>query len=118
VRTWQYNEYGWLTSQLDGNGDNVVRYAYDANGRVTSRWTPAKGATGYGYDAVGNRTRIVYPRSAINYAYDALNRLTNMVDAVGTTAFTLTPAGQLASETGPWANDTVSLTYAQQLRTG
>ena len=54
VRTWQYNEYGWLTSQLDGNGDNVVRYAYDANGRVTSRWTPAKGATGYGYDAVGN----------------------------------------------------------------
>ena len=24
----------------------------------------------------------------------------------------------MASETGPWANDTVSLTYAQQLRTG
>lgn len=57
--------------------------------RLTNRWSAAKGTTVYGYDAVGNRTLVNYPVSTdINLAYDALNRATNMVDTVGTTAFT------------------------------
>jgi YD repeat-containing protein len=54
---------------------------------------------------------------ALTFAYDALNRLTNMTDAVGTTTFTYTPSGQLASENGPWANDQISYTYANRQRT-
>ncbi len=33
------------------------------------------------------------------------------------TCFGYTPAGQLQSENGPWANDTVTYTYVQGLRT-
>jgi RHS repeat-associated protein len=40
-----------------------------------------------------------------------------MSDAIGTTAFTYTPGQQLASESGPWASDTVSYTYMDRLRT-
>src|ERR1035437_1789034 len=80
---------------------------------------PAKAGitTAYRYDAVGNLTNIVYPASpAITLRYDALNRLTNMVDAVGTTAYAYDAAGQLLSENGPWADDTVSYTYNNRLR--
>ncbi len=39
-----------------------------------------------------------------------------MVDNVGTTKFTLTAGGQLASEDGPWASDTVTNTYNNRFR--
>ena len=62
---------------------------------------------------------MVYPVSpSLQFAYDALNRLTNMVDGVGTTAYGYDAAGQLLSEDGPWAYDTVSYTYNNRLRTG
>ena len=115
--TWQYNQYGWLTNKVDGLTRNVERYSYNASGWITNRWTPEKGNTGYTYDNVGNLKSIAYPQQTINYAYDALNRLTNMVDAVGTTTFSYTPAGRLQSENGPWANDTLTYTYVQGLRT-
>ncbi len=43
--------------------------------------------------------------------------MAQMTDAVGTTTFTYTQIGQLASETGPWASDEVAYTYANRLRT-
>jgi RHS repeat-associated protein len=49
--------------------------------------------------------------------FDALSRLTNMVDGTGTNAFRYTAAGLLQSEIGPWANDMVTNTYVQGLRT-
>ena len=115
--TWQYNEYGWLTNKIDGLTRNAFRYAYNANGWLTNRWTPEKGNTGYTFDNVGNLKAINYSLSTINYFYNALNQLTNMVDAVGTTAFSYTPAGRLQSENGPWANDMLTYTYVQGLRT-
>ncbi len=47
----------------------------------------------------------------------ALGRLTNMVDAVGTTKYTYAN-GLLATEDCPWANDTVAWDYntARMLR--
>jgi RHS repeat-associated protein len=115
---WQYNQSGWLTNKIDGLGRNVLQLSYNANGWVTNRWTKEKGNTAYSYDGVGNVLLVSYPSSSVQYFYDADNRLTNMVDAVGATSFSYTPAGQLASETGPWANDEVSATYSQGLRTG
>ena len=62
---------------------------------------------------------IIYPVSSnISLAYDALNRLTSMVDGVGTTVYNYDAVGQLLSEDGPWANDTVSYTYNNRLRSG
>ena len=69
------------------------------------------------YDALGNLTNIVYASSpAISLRYDALSRVTNMVDAAGTTAYSYDAAGQILSEDGPWADDTVSYTYTNRLR--
>ena len=60
--------------------------------------------------------RLSYLFSA--FAYDALNRPTNMVDAVGTTAYTYTSGGFLYTEDGPFTNDTVTNLYVNRLRVG
>jgi RHS repeat-associated protein len=115
---WQYDGYGRVTNKLDNLGATAFRYAYDANSRLTNRWTPAKGDTGYAYDAAGNLTNINYATSPdITLRYDALNRLTNLVDAVGTSIFTYNTASQLLSEDGPWTDDTVAYTFTQRRRT-
>lgn len=44
-----------------------------------------------------------------------LNRLTNMVDGVGTTIYTYTAGSQLSTEDGPWASDTVTNAYSNRL---
>ena len=115
--TWYYDAYGRVTNKWDATNTLIFAYAYDANNRLTNRWTPAKNNTGYGYDALGNLTSIAYPVSAaITLHYDALNRVTNMVDAAGTTTYGYDAAGQLLSEDGPWPDDTVSYTYNNRLR--
>ncbi len=114
---WNYDRYGRVTNQLDQTGVEVLRYTYDAQGRLASRWSKAKGTTYYTNDAVGNLTRINYPASPdVTLAYDPLNRLTNLVDAVGTTRFTYAAGGQLATEDGPWNNDTITYGYLNRLR--
>ena len=86
--------------------------AYDVLNRLSVSWTPAKGQTAYGYDAVGNLTNINYASSVdTSLAYDALNRVTNRVDAAGVTRYAYNRCGALQSEDGPWENDTVSYSY-------
>lgn len=113
---FQFNQYGWLTNKMDGLNRTAFRYAYNADGWVTNRWTPEKGDTFYSRDAVGNLTQIRYPQQTNSFAYDALNRLTNMVDALGTTHFVRNAAGQLLSAGGLWSGDTVSYSYTNRLR--
>ena len=87
---------------------------------MTNRWSAAKGNTVYSYDNVGKLTFVDYPSSPdITLQYNALNRLTNMVDAAGTTKFTYYAGGLLNTEDGPWASDTVTYTYNNaRLRSG
>lgn len=86
VTKWNYDEYGRVTNKLDQAGLEILRYTYDANGRLASRWSVAVGTTWYTNDAVGNQLTINYPQSTdVSLAYDAMNRNTAMVDAVGTT---------------------------------
>ena len=114
--SWSYDEYGRTTRKLDANGAEMFRYDYDANNRLTYRWTPEKGNTAYTLDAAGNCLAIHYPQSTITFGYGPLNRQTNMVDAVGTTKFTYNTAGQLETEDGPWDDDTVTYSYQNRLR--
>jgi RHS repeat-associated protein len=108
---WQYDQFGRVTNKLDALGSNIFRYAYDPAGQLTNRWTPAKGNTIYRYDLVGSLTNVDYATSPdISMAYDALKRLTNMVDAVGTTRHAYSTT-HLESEDGPWDSDTVSYAY-------
>ena len=115
---WKYNEFGWVTNKLDQSNTEILRYTYDPLGRLTNRWSAAKGNTKYKFDSVGNVTNIDYPVSTdISYAYDSLNRLTNMIDALGATAFTYSGSGQLLTEDGPFASDTITSIYSSRMRT-
>jgi hypothetical protein len=79
---------------------------------------------GYLTGRAGNLTNVDYNVSTdLRFKYDALYRVTNMVDAAGTTAYSpaYTAGGSLQSEDGPWASDTVGYTYhatVHGLRTG
>jgi RHS repeat-associated protein len=117
TRTWNYYPSGWLSNKVDGLSHEVQRYSYNANGWLTNMWTPEHTNTGYFYDSVGNRTSIVYPEQTVQFAFDELNRLTNMVDSVGTSAFKYSPEGLLQSEIAPWPNSAVTNGYSQGLRT-
>lgn len=119
VTTWHYDQYGRATNKVDAASNIIFVYKYDANDRLTNRWTPAKTNTFYKYDSAGNLTNIAYPvSSSISMSYDALNRVQTMVDGIGTTSYAFTSGGQLQSEDGPWASDTVTYTYQNRLRTG
>ena len=76
--------------------------------------------TSFSYDNAGNLTFVNHPGSTLDvrFDYDQLSRLTNMVDAVGTTQFTWKNDGQLESEDGPWNADTVQVSYLNRVRNG
>ena len=111
--TWDYDEYGRVTNAVAPNGSVIARNEYGLDGQVTQRWTPAKGAVEFQYDAAGNLTQKSFETSpAAQYQYDALNRLVWMSDAVGVSQFAYDSRGNLMSEDGPWDADTVSYEYA------
>lgn len=118
--TWQYDAYGGLTNKANANGTILITNLFDANRRLTKRWTPSKGVTTYSYDSVANLTNVSYPSLTNRYAFDAVNRLTNMVDAVGTTKYTYTLTGgyEITAEDGPWASDTLTTTNRLGRRMG
>ncbi|MDB6065172.1 MAG: type secretion protein Rhs, partial [Pedosphaera sp.] len=118
VTTWNYNQFGWLLNKVDATNHTVLTNGYDANGQLTTRWMPASGNTIYTYDPVGNLKDVDYSTGtiatpAVHFTYDALNRLRTMADGAGTTTLSNTATGQLKSEDGPWASDTISYTYYQ-----
>ena len=116
--TWNYDRFGRVTNKVDALSQPMFVYGYDADSRLTNRWTPARTNTAYRYDPVGNLTNVIYPTNpAIRLAYDALNRLTNLATlGVFTNSYTYNSVGQLLSEDGPWADDTVNYTYENRLR--
>ena len=120
VTSWAYDIYGHNTSKTNGNGVLVETNGYDADGRLTAHWTPAKGLTHYTYDANGNPLTAAYSSgTGITATYDELNRIVSMSDAAGSSAFTHQNfgafQGALATEDGPWASDTVTYVYANRL---
>lgn len=120
--TWGYDSFGRVTNKVDAANNILFVYQYDANNRLTNRYSLAKGPTVYRYDPLGNLTNVDYSGGtvtmpSVNLAYDKLNRLTNMVTSgTFTNNYSYDAVGQLLSEGGLWPNDTVSYTYANRLR--
>ena len=99
---WGYDSFGRVTNKVDASLNHLFSYQYDPDNRLTNRWSAAKGTTAYRYDPVGNLTNVNYSAASnamtsVSLAYDVLNRLTTMVDGVGTTAYSYDQAGQLLS---------------------
>jgi RHS repeat-associated protein len=114
---WGYDLYGRVTNKVDAANVSILQYGYDDDNRLTSRTSVQKGTTSYGYDNVGNLTSVTYSsNSALSFSYDSINEMLSMSDGIGTTTFTYTPSGQLASEAGPWASDTIAYSYTNRLR--
>ncbi|MFO1513342.1 MAG: hypothetical protein U1F83_10590 [Verrucomicrobiota bacterium] len=60
---------------MDAGSTKIFRYLFDPNGRLTNRWTAAKGNTVYRYDLPGNLTHVDYAVSPdLTMPYDALSR--------------------------------------------
>lgn len=89
VTRWNYDEAtGLLTNKLDA-AINGVSYRYTSAGLMAQR-TWARGITaGYGYDALGQLTNIVYGGSspAVAFSHDRMGRLTRVVTGAATNAF-------------------------------
>jgi YD repeat-containing protein len=99
-----YDKNGRVLRMVDANGV-ITDTTYTPRGWVASvTVTPAGGGspqlTSYGYDGVGQLTRVVLPDlSEISYTYDAAHRLTGVRDNAGNTvAYTLDAMGNRTAE--------------------
>jgi RHS repeat-associated protein len=118
MTTWHYDQYGRVDKKFDANNAEIIRYQYDADGRLTNRWTVAKGDTAYFYDGLGQLTNVLYSGGSMSVTlkYDGFGRLKTLVDGLGTHNFTYNAAGQLLTEDGPWSDDTVTCGYLNRQR--
>ena len=113
-----YDSYGRQTSLT--NALAVIQTnGYNAAGQIVSSWTPAKGTQSMEYDAVGNLLAVRYANLSILRSYDELDRLvactnitsgTNLIVSFAYTNFGAFRSA-IASEDGPWDNDTINYSY-------
>jgi YD repeat-containing protein len=64
INLWVIKQVSVLTIYtfaVDATSTTILKYAYDADNRLTNRWSAQKGTTTYGYDTVGNLTSVTYP---------------------------------------------------------
>jgi RHS repeat-associated protein len=115
--TFQFDTFSRLTNKLDNTSTSVSRITYDVNSQVKTSWTPEKGTATFIRDPMGRVRTNSYPiNPQLVFSYDLDGHLTNMVDGLGSTIFTYSPAGQLENEGGLWPNDAVSRSYNNRLR--
>lgn len=118
--TSTYSSLGLPISFTNKDG-KTTSYEYDSRGLLQKETRPGGLSTTYAYDARGNLTLTTRPdgtsdkrtvngngqvtqiqnstKNAVDesYTYDALGRRTKMVDSSGTTTYSYTKVGQLAS---------------------
>jgi len=114
---FQFDAFSRLTNKLDNTSTSISRLTYNANSQIATSWTPEKGTATFIRDPMGRVRTNSYPLNPqLIFSYDLDGHLTNMVDGLGSTTFTYSPAGQLENEGGLWPNDTVSRSYNNRLR--
>jgi RHS repeat-associated protein len=88
---YAYDAEGNVTSRKDTRAETETTYAYDKLGRLTEFNPPGEGSTTYGYDKAGNRTEA----GGTTYEFNALNQLVKASDG---TAYGYDKAGRMTSK--------------------
>jgi YD repeat-containing protein len=96
--TWSYDLAGRVLRLRQNTDPADVIYAYDTAGRLTGETRPDGRAIGYGRDADGNVTGLVWPLEAgdpyeATYARDALGRVSGVFEGAGTAGFRIAGYG-------------------------
>ena len=96
-----YNRNGELIAMMDWNG--TVNFTLDILDRIISVNDHNEKITSYTYDAVGNKTSMIYPDgTTAKYEYDLLGRITKLTDAENqNTVYRYDAASQLVAMAYP-----------------
>ena len=97
----EYDALGNVLVMTDNVG--VTTYAYDSLYRLLTVTNSFTATVGYGYDANGNRTQLIYPGGqVVTYTYDGDNRPTQVRDWQNrVTQYAYDPLGRLITTTLP-----------------
>jgi RHS repeat-associated protein len=94
-----------------GATERTVKFAYDADGNVTSREDPT-GTTKYKTDQLNRVLKEELPGSVSNeYGYDEASNMTSFIDSGGTTTYAYNGLNELESMTEPSAAKATTFTY-------
>lgn len=130
---YSYDANGNMTALTDPNG-NVTRFAYNLDNRIVKKQYADGTAISVGYDHGGFLTNRINGRGiSATYAYDQnenllstsysdgtsgvsntwdnFNRLTQVVDGIGTNVYSYNADSWLLSYEGPWPSDTITYSY-------
>jgi RHS repeat-associated protein len=88
---YAYDAEGNVTSRKDTRAETETTYAYDKLGRLTEFNPPGEGSTAYSYDKAGNRTEA----GGTTYEFNALNQLVKASDG---TTYGYDKAGRMISK--------------------
>ena len=117
--SYTYDAVGNLTGRIDPN-NHTTTYSYDAANRLTSATSPLNKTWGTTYDAAGNINTLTLPSGNtitysydsadrlggvdysdstpdVSYSYDSVGNLAQMIDGVGTEAYTYNADNELLS---------------------
>ena len=115
VTSYSYNGFGEM-KQLTSPDTGVTNNVYDAAGNLFTS-TDARGKTGTrAYDALNRLTQLSFSDQIIGYTYDAgannNGRLMQVTDGSGSTSWTYTALGRVASRTQAMGGVSKSVAYS------
>ncbi|WP_058622536.1 DUF6531 domain-containing protein [Microbacterium testaceum] len=108
VTTYESDAAGQPAQTTDATGTRT-RYEYDDRGLLSRVVTPSGAAIAYAYDERGDRVQQSSASGVVRFEYDAEQHMIAAINTSGTTGWTYTPSGQLASQIDPQGRE---LTYA------
>ena len=105
-----YDNRGLVTQKTDPFG-RITSYSYNNDGTIHSRTDRNGNVTTYTYTPTGKVDTVSYADgTSVHFTYDQHDRLSSMVDGIGTTTYTRDAAGRVTSVTDANGN-TVGYTY-------
>jgi len=91
---WPGGQVNTITTEA-----GVTTYTYDKADRLKTETQPSGNTLTYGYDRVGNRTKLTVSQDGIDtitdFSFDALNRLKTVTDTTGTITYGYDKVGNL-----------------------